>query len=113
MTTFTAKWVYKDYVSGAQCERLINASGGVHVAYDDRTPDRKINESKLMLGIYTIPTSGGVVVIGENVDDGGNSMALAFGTVYIMNDAGKTVAKYYLSETPDWVYPERNAKDIG
>jgi hypothetical protein len=95
MTIFTAKWVYE--VAGIQHERLIEADQ-VHVAYDARTPT--IRETKGVpnpkLGVYEVPQHG-VVVLG-NCYDGGDSMALAFGTVYIMNCDGKTVAKYHLSK---------------
>jgi hypothetical protein len=96
MTTFTAKWVYEE--AGIKHERLIEADE-VHVAYDERKPDEKGVSGKL--GIYTVPSNGGVVVLG-NCYEGGDSMALVFGTVYIMNREGKTVAKYYLAKAPPW-----------
>lgn len=89
---FTVRWAYE--VDGIQRERLIEADT-VHASYDARTPD-KHSAQGAMLGIYRV-SEGGLVVIG-NPYLGADSMALAFGTVYVMNRDGKTVAKYILQQ---------------
>lgn len=103
MTAFTVKWqtrgTYSKTTAG-QHERLIETDQ-VHALFDDRTPDKRDTEPRLMLGIYTVPLSGGIVVLG-NYHEGAESMALTFGDVYVMNREGKTVAKYHLSKEPLW-----------
>jgi hypothetical protein len=97
MTIFTAKWVYT--ADGIQHERLIETDQ-VHTAWDERTPDAK-NGLERKLGAYDIPQNGGLVVLG-NCYECGDSMAISFGTVYVMNRDGKTVAKYHLPVNPPW-----------
>jgi hypothetical protein len=99
MTIFTAKWEYE--INGIQCERLIEADQ-VSVAYDSRTPDIKNQKGapSPRLGIYNVPING-IIVLG-NPESGSDSMALTFGTIYIMNRDGRTVGKYYLAKDPPW-----------
>jgi hypothetical protein len=101
MTIFTAKWVYT--VDGLQHERLIETDQ-VSVAYDERTPngEKPVESPQLKLGIYNVPLRNGLVVLG-NPYEGSESMALAFGTVYVMNRDGKTIAKYHLAKPGPWV----------
>lgn len=96
MTTFTVMWRYTTR-DGVQRERLIEADT-VNVAFDARTPDTKGTSQNL--GIYNVPGSG-LVVLG-NPEEGAESMALAFGDVFVMNRDGKTVAKYHLAKDPPW-----------
>jgi hypothetical protein len=99
MTTFIVKWCYNR--DGAQLERLIETDQ-VNAAYDERTPDRrKPDAPALMFGCYQVPASGGIVILG-NYYEGADSMCLSFGTVYVMNRDGKTVAKYHLSKDAPW-----------
>ncbi|HVX56441.1 MAG TPA: hypothetical protein VHA37_01805 [Candidatus Saccharimonadales bacterium] len=90
---FTAKLVYEQ--DGVQRERLMDTDQ-VHAAWDARTPGQKDLEP-MKLGVYDIPRSGGIVVLG-NYLEGAESMAFTFGTIYIMNRDGKTVSKYHLSK---------------
>lgn len=48
------------------------------------------------LGVYNVPPDG-LVVIG-NPHCGADSIAFGCGTIYVMNEAGKTVATYHLGE---------------
>lgn len=91
---FTVKWVYK--VDGILRERVIEASQ-INVAYDDRPPSQEpATTDGPMLGIYSVDRTG-IVVIG-NPGEGSESMALTFGTVYVMNKEGHTVATYRLAD---------------
>lgn len=92
---FTVIWRYT--VDGIARERILEADQ-VHVAYDNRNSG---DPNQAMLGAYSVGASG-LVVIGDP-GDGGKSMALAFGNVYVMNAHGKTVATYKLAD-PDRVF---------
>lgn len=92
MSKFTVKWCNED--GNIATERLIDADQ-VQVKFDNRTPDA--HGTAQFLGIYQVPPTG-IVVIG-NPNDGAESMALASGTVYVMNEQGATVARYRLAET--------------
>lgn len=93
-TPFTVRWEYD--LGGISKQRLIDTDQ-VHVAYDQRAPVGGEREPT-KLGIYNVYRTG-VVVLG-NPYDGAESMCLAFGTVFVMNRDGKTVAKYHLGPVP-------------
>jgi hypothetical protein len=100
---FTVRWEYK--IEGVSRQRLIEADQ-VHVAYDERPqPGGGRDLAGAMLGIYSVPSTG-IVVLGEP-SDGSNSMALTFGKVYVMNREGKTVATYKLAD------PDENTQGLG
>ena len=87
---FTVKWEYT--LDGVSRSRIIETDQ-VNVAYDNRAPGAPPSEP--MLGIYPVGRSGCVVL--GNPSDGGESMNLTFGKVYVMNRDGKTIATYTLA----------------
>lgn len=89
MSRFTVKWVVN--CNGVVRHRIFDADQ-ISYAADERPPDRPANSEKL--GIYGVPSCG-LVVIG-NPHVGADSMAFSCGVVYVMNEAGKTVATYRL-----------------
>lgn len=93
MTIFTAKWCYVN--DGVYTERLIEADQVYTSFHDLGSLPRDGAPYDKKLGVYTVPRDG-LVVIG-NPSDGAESMALAFGKVYIMNRDGATVATYQLA----------------
>jgi hypothetical protein len=93
----TAKWCYDD--DGVSRERVFETPT-VDVAYPNPCQDGPKERRGPMLGVYSVPL-GGLVVIGNSAD-GAESMAFAFGTVYVMNDHGRTVATYRLPPNPVW-----------
>ena len=93
---FTVKLEYE--IDGVSRQRLLSTDQ-FNVAYDNTTPNSPAKETP-RLGVYQVPRSG-IVVLG-NPHDGAESMAFTFGTVYVMNRDGKTVAKYKLADRPDY-----------
>lgn len=96
MSLFSVRWSHE--LDGISRERILD-SDQVNVAFDNRVPSANDSVCE-MLGIYTVPKSG-VVVLG-NPHNGADSMALTFGTVYVMNGEGKTIAKYKLGDPKVW-----------
>lgn len=95
---FTVKWKYE--VDGISRERVFDTDQ-VQVAYDNRDDvpaGCPVSQVSAKLGIYHVPPRG-VVVIG-NPHDGANSMAFAFGKIYVMNSEGATVSTYSLETAP-------------
>jgi len=87
---FTVKWVYE--YKGISREKIYSCDQ-FECAFDNRPPH--VGQCSKTLGIYHIPP-GGVVTVGDNTN-GEKSLALAHGTVFVMNEQGATVAKYKLS----------------
>ena len=91
---FTVKWEYT--LDGVLRSRIIEADQ-VNVAYDNRVPlDRGRDHEEAKLGVYPVGRSGCVVL--GNPSDGGESMSLTFGKVYVMNRDGRTIATYTLAD---------------
>lgn len=96
-TAFTVRW---EYESGHILRHRLFDTDEVNVAFDNHyhPGGRPETTPPPKLGIYDVPDTG-VVVVG-NPYMGAESLALAFGMVYVMNRDGKTVAKYKLGQVP-------------
>lgn len=96
MTIFTVKWCYR--TQGVDRERILETDA-VAVAYHNVVSGGSTVSQKL--GVYNVPSKG-IVVIG-NPYEGADSMAFIWGTIYVMNRDGRTIAKYVLDQDcPDY-----------
>lgn len=107
MSAFTVKWVVED--NGIERTRILDADQ-VSVAYDNRPPQHPGDPSNRVaetLGVYAVPRTGCVVI--GNPYEGGESMCLAHGKVYVMNEQGATVSTHQLSKVfaPVGMLPEQ------